>query len=203
MGPFRQEHWSELPCSPPGDLPDPGIKLASLTSPTLAGVLFTTSATWEASGPHTSYLSRPQPHQPSSWTAESHDHLLVVTSKQPMTWPDKESFHLEPVSCLKSSLYVDFPPVSPWLKGGEIDILMNAQSQKSEILCTIKNLSSLSFQIYSYSLLGPVKLFYYSSIIEYPLPRWYCPAFGQSPACPCKCDLLSWHKHLKGTESSV
>ena len=25
MGFSRQEHWSGLPCSPPGDLPDPGI----------------------------------------------------------------------------------------------------------------------------------------------------------------------------------
>ena len=31
-----------------GDLPDPGIKLASLVSPALAGGLFTTSTTWEA-----------------------------------------------------------------------------------------------------------------------------------------------------------
>ena len=33
----RQEYWSGLPCPPPGDLPDPGIKPTSLTS-----------ATWEA-----------------------------------------------------------------------------------------------------------------------------------------------------------
>ena len=26
----RQEYWSELPCPPPGDLPDPWIKLRSL-----------------------------------------------------------------------------------------------------------------------------------------------------------------------------
>ena len=26
MGFFRQEYWSGLPCRPPGDLPDPGIK---------------------------------------------------------------------------------------------------------------------------------------------------------------------------------
>ena len=37
-----------LPCPPPGDLPHPGIELASLTSPALAGGFFTTSATWEA-----------------------------------------------------------------------------------------------------------------------------------------------------------
>ena len=41
----RQEYWSGLPFPPPGDLHDPGIEPAS---PALAGVFFTTSATWEA-----------------------------------------------------------------------------------------------------------------------------------------------------------
>ena len=36
-----------LPCTPPGGLLDPGIKSVSLTSPSLAGRFFTTSATWE------------------------------------------------------------------------------------------------------------------------------------------------------------
>ena len=31
-----------------GDLPEPGIELASVTSPALAGGFFTTNATWEA-----------------------------------------------------------------------------------------------------------------------------------------------------------
>jgi len=44
----RQEYWSGLPCPPPGDLPDPGIKLLSLMSPVLAGRFFTSSSTWEA-----------------------------------------------------------------------------------------------------------------------------------------------------------
>ena len=44
----RQEYWSGLPCLPPGDLLDPGIKLMSLMTPALAGRFFTTSATWEA-----------------------------------------------------------------------------------------------------------------------------------------------------------
>ena len=48
MGFSRQEHWSELPCPPSGDLPNPGIKLTSLAAPALAGGFFTTSATWEA-----------------------------------------------------------------------------------------------------------------------------------------------------------
>ena len=36
-----------VPCPPPGDPPDPGIELASLTSPALAGGFFSTRATWE------------------------------------------------------------------------------------------------------------------------------------------------------------
>ena len=48
MGFSRQEYWSELPCPPPGDLPDPGIEPTSLRSPALAGGFFTTSTTWEA-----------------------------------------------------------------------------------------------------------------------------------------------------------
>ena len=44
----RQEYWSRLPCPPPGHLPDPGIKPASLTSPALTDSFFTTSTNWEA-----------------------------------------------------------------------------------------------------------------------------------------------------------
>ena len=33
----RQEYWSGLPCPPPGNLPDPGIKSTSLISPALVG----------------------------------------------------------------------------------------------------------------------------------------------------------------------
>ena len=43
-----REYWSGLPCHPPGDLPDPGIKPESLMSPALAGGFVTASATWEA-----------------------------------------------------------------------------------------------------------------------------------------------------------
>ena len=44
----RQEDWSELPFPPPGNLPDPGVKLESPVSPALARAFFTTIATWEA-----------------------------------------------------------------------------------------------------------------------------------------------------------
>ena len=45
MGFSRQEYWSGLPCPPPGDLPDAGIKSVSLT---VADGFFTTSTTWDA-----------------------------------------------------------------------------------------------------------------------------------------------------------
>ena len=49
MGFSSKEYWSGLFLTP-GDLPDPGIKLAFsslIMSPTLAGGFFTTNATWE------------------------------------------------------------------------------------------------------------------------------------------------------------
>ena len=48
VGFSRQECWSRLPCPPPGDLFNPGIKPASFMSPALAGAFFTSGATWEA-----------------------------------------------------------------------------------------------------------------------------------------------------------
>ena len=40
MGFSRQDYWSGEPFSSPGDLPDPGIEPASLTSSALAGKFF-------------------------------------------------------------------------------------------------------------------------------------------------------------------
>ena len=48
LGFSRQEYWSELPCPPPGDLPNPGIYPVFLMSPTLVGRFFTISTTWKA-----------------------------------------------------------------------------------------------------------------------------------------------------------
>ena len=44
MGFSRHEYWSGLPFPPPGDLPDPGIRLSSLMRLALAGGFLTTSA---------------------------------------------------------------------------------------------------------------------------------------------------------------
>ena len=55
---LQQEYWSGLPCPPPRDLPDPGIKPASLMSPALAGGFFTPSAIWEVPRPTRHYLNK-------------------------------------------------------------------------------------------------------------------------------------------------
>ena len=44
MGVSRQEYWTGLPCPSPGNLPNPGIEPASLTSSVLADRFFTTRA---------------------------------------------------------------------------------------------------------------------------------------------------------------
>ena len=49
----KQDYWSGLPCPPPRDLSDPGIKLVSFVTPALAGRFFTTSDTWET---HVMYI---------------------------------------------------------------------------------------------------------------------------------------------------
>ena len=42
VGFSRQEYWSELPCPPPGDLPDPGVEPMSPEFLALADGFFTT-----------------------------------------------------------------------------------------------------------------------------------------------------------------
>ena len=48
MGFFRQGFWSGLPCSPPGDLPNPGIEPESPVSPA-----------WEADSSLLSHWGKP------------------------------------------------------------------------------------------------------------------------------------------------
>ena len=45
---FSRQYWKGLPCSPLGDLPNPGIEPVTLMSLELVGKFFTSSATWEA-----------------------------------------------------------------------------------------------------------------------------------------------------------
>jgi len=68
MGFSRQEYWSGLPFPPPGDLPDPGTRPASLMSPAPAdrfftiqfsSVQFSRSVVSDSLQPHESQHARP------------------------------------------------------------------------------------------------------------------------------------------------
>ena len=80
----RQEYWNGLPVPSPGDLPNPGIKLASLMFPALAGGFFTASTIWEA--PKRGQCSSVQllSHvqlSATAWTA-AHQASLSITNSQ-------------------------------------------------------------------------------------------------------------------------
>jgi len=80
----RQEYWNGLPVPSPGDLPNPGIKLASLMFLALAGGFFTASAIWEA--PKRGHFSSVQllSHvqlSATAWTA-AHQASLSITNSQ-------------------------------------------------------------------------------------------------------------------------
>ena len=81
MGFSRQENWSGLPYSPPGDLSNQGIKPMSVTSPTWAGGFFTSSATWE--GPlflfNINWIVPSQPKWKMYWTHCVPLHVCVLS----------------------------------------------------------------------------------------------------------------------------
>ena len=95
----RWEHWSGLPCPPPGDLPNPGIKPSSSVSLALADGFFTTSTTWE--GP-----VLPQRLPPHAQTPPPTPGLVVLSHVQlfAMTWP---------VAC-QTPLSMEYPKQDYW-----------------------------------------------------------------------------------------
>ena len=58
----RQEHWSGLPCPPPGDLSHPRTEPSSLLCPALEGRFFPPRTTWEAG-----YKRRMSPFELGLW----------------------------------------------------------------------------------------------------------------------------------------
>ena len=92
MGFSRQEYWSELPLSYPGDLPDPGIKPDSLTSPALTGKFFTYWATWKAQGTASLFKLGPSENETNAlltalrrWNSYTFNYILNYRSKDKFT----------------------------------------------------------------------------------------------------------------------
>ena len=92
MGFSRQEHWCRLPCPPPGDLPDPGIKPLSPASPALQAD------------------SLPLNHQGSPWFPLIDSNVLMfqlpdLCCKNPyIAWPPPSLFRAVPQSDLRCCL---------------------------------------------------------------------------------------------------
>ena len=77
----RQEYCRGLPCLPPGDLPDPGIKPASLAPPVLAAWVFTTRAHPDkGSFPVTTQLSLPHAGAPNPQGMLTFHHTFLYSS---------------------------------------------------------------------------------------------------------------------------
>ena len=109
MGFSRQEYWSELPCPPPGDLPDLGIKPISLESPSSGPSK--SSLTW-ASNKH------PSPSSPKNGFIPPREAHLALSRSQwlamPVHWvqlypgvcssPQSDSAHLGVSSIIISLL---------------------------------------------------------------------------------------------------
>ena len=101
MGFSRQEYWSGLPCPPPGDLPNPGIEPAVLTSPALAGRFLATSATKEAK--RRSWVSRSGlGRDPAFWTGFQVTLMLLVCGPHPRWGWIVNSLGLEDLAVLCS-----------------------------------------------------------------------------------------------------
>ena len=79
-GSCKQEYWSGLPCSPPENLPYPGIELMSLMLPALASGLFSASATWRTQN-HWPFLM----HSDATWV-QIPDHPIFDPASFSVKW---------------------------------------------------------------------------------------------------------------------
>ena len=80
----RQEYWGGLLCPPPGDLPNPGIKPASVMSPALEGGYFTTSEKGTQTAPLRIQCPCLQRERSFSWACGL-DHCMCMARIHP-TW---------------------------------------------------------------------------------------------------------------------
>ena len=81
MGFSRQQYWGGLLCPPAGDLPELGIKPASLMFSALAGKFYTARATWEARWERYPSSNRSVPHHAftdSTNDVEASSHLCLM-----------------------------------------------------------------------------------------------------------------------------
>ena len=82
VGFSRQEYWSELPCPPPGDLPDPGIEPGSPVAPALqAQSLLLSHQGSSVTGGHLEAYRGTEGPQKKSWnnSGETEKRFLILS----------------------------------------------------------------------------------------------------------------------------
>ena len=94
----RQEYWNGLPFPTPGDLPNSGMEPTSLVSLALAGIFFTTGATWEPKHCNSSQIQTP------FWLLGS----LCITGLLHTSPCDHSHTYIPPLICLPSPLFTQF-----------------------------------------------------------------------------------------------
>ena len=99
----RQEYCSGLPFPSPGDLPNPGIKQASLATPALSGRFFSTHATWNPymiqPGEELELCQSPAGHMHHKWAR------CIIPKRNPVLLPRKHKQLLSPTWTL--TVYVE------------------------------------------------------------------------------------------------
>ena len=107
MGFSSQEYWSGLPCPPPGDLPDPGIKPVS---PAL-----------QADSLLSDPWGKPIYHVYCSIIYNSQDVETIHTSNN--RWIDKKMWNMQTMECYSAFLKKGILPFGiPWM-GPEVNIM--------------------------------------------------------------------------------
>ena len=116
VGFSKQDYWNGLLCPPPGDLPNPGMELASLTSFALAGRFFTTNATWETLSVQVRAckMVRTMPKTP----AEFSDFGPSCAKNWQWSWVEGELFSLPIYLCMQQVAWNN-PCYKTWVPGKE------------------------------------------------------------------------------------
>ena len=126
MGFSRQEYWSGLPSPSTENLPDPGIKPASLRFPALADGFFTNSTTWEAPWGLSVQLSRsvvsnslwPHGLQHARLSITNSRSLLKLMSIKSVMWSNHLILCRPLLSCIQSCPASGSFPMSQFFASG-------------------------------------------------------------------------------------
>ena len=117
MGFSRQEYWSGLPRTPPGHLPNRGIKPASLPCPALTAGFFTTNTTWEAPRScNRPYGKLTKEHTVSHCIQNVYGINVFISTKASLGWQYKSSWTTQTLSTFTKHKPLGGVRLTPFLR---------------------------------------------------------------------------------------